>query len=128
VFGCDDRGVGRTILIVDDHAGFRARARALLVGAGYDVVGEAKDGASALARARELSPEVVLLDVQMPDTSGFDVARSLLADPDPPAIILVSSRDASDYGARIGRSGARGFVSKMDLSARALASILEGSG
>jgi DNA-binding NarL/FixJ family response regulator len=127
VLGCDDRGVARTILIVDDHAGFRVQARALLVGAGYDVVGEAEDGATALDRVRALTPEVVLLDVQLPDMTGFEVARSLHESPDPPAIILVSSRDASDYGARIDRSGARGFVSKIDLSARALSAILEGS-
>jgi DNA-binding NarL/FixJ family response regulator len=119
--------MARTIVIVDDHAGFRAQARALLVAAGYDVVGEAEDGTTALSQVRELSPEVVLLDVQLPDTTGFEVARSLHEDPDPPAIILVSSRDASDYGGSIRRSGAQGFVSKMDLSARALAVILEGS-
>ncbi len=120
--------MARTILIVDDHAGFRAQARALLVAAGYDVVGEAEDGASALDRVRALAPELVLLDVQLPDTTGFDVARLLLQVANPPAIILVSSREASDYGARIDRSGARGFVSKVDLSARALAAIVEASG
>lgn len=122
-----DRGMARTVLIVDDHAGFRAQARALLVAAGYEVVGEAGDGTSALGAARELKPQVVLLDIQLPDTTGFDVAHSLRAGPDPPMIVLVSTRASSDYGRLIDRSGARGFVSKSELSAGALSMILDGS-
>jgi DNA-binding NarL/FixJ family response regulator len=114
-----------TVLIVDDHAGFRTQARALLERAGYDVVGEAEDGRSSLEAVRALDPDVVLLDVQLPDLAGFEVARRILEWPDPPAIILVSSRDASDYGRSIDRSGARGFISKTELSAGALAAILE---
>jgi DNA-binding NarL/FixJ family response regulator len=117
--------MARTVLIVDDHPGFRTQARALLERAGYDVVGEAEDGTSGLDEARLLRPDVVLLDVQLPDLIGFDIARTLLEAPDPPAIILVSSRDASDYGGSIDRSGARGFISKTELSAGALAAILE---
>jgi DNA-binding NarL/FixJ family response regulator len=116
--------VATTVLLVDDHAGFRIQARALLVAAGYDVVGEAADGASALASARALQPEVVVLDVQLPDIDGFEVARALHEGPDPPTIILISSRDASDYGGRIVRSPARGFVTKTELSAGILAAIL----
>jgi DNA-binding NarL/FixJ family response regulator len=119
--------MARTVLIVDDHAGFRAQARALLVAAGYEVVGEAGDGTSALGAARELKPQVVLLDIQLPDTTGFDVAHSLRAGPDPPMIVLVSTRASSDYGRQIDRSGARGFVSKSELSAGALSLILDGS-
>ena len=115
----------RTVLIVDDHAGFRAQARMLLERAGYKVVGEAGDGSSGLDAVRDLHPNVVLLDVQLPDLIGFDVARQILEDPDPPAIILVSSREASDYGRSIDASGARGFISKTELSAGALAAILE---
>src|SRR5215468_4139563 len=89
-------GVRRSVLIVDDHAG--SRARALLVAAGYEVAGEAGDGESGVRAARDLRPEVVLLDVQLPDISGFEVARRIHEDPDPPAIILISSRDATDYG------------------------------
>ena len=118
--------MARRVLIVDDSAGFRAQARALLVAAGFDVVGEADDGSSGVRMAGELSPEVVLLDVQLPDISGFDVARRLHQDPDPPAIILISSREASDYGGGIDRSGASGFISKADLSARALETLLDG--
>jgi DNA-binding NarL/FixJ family response regulator len=114
-----------TVLLVDDHAGFRIQARELLVAAGYDVVGEAEDGAAALASARALRPDVVVLDVQLPDIDGFEVARSLHEGSDPPAIILISSREASDFGGRIIRSRARGFVTKTELSAAVLAAILE---
>ena len=118
----------RSVVIVDDHAGFRARARVLLVAAGYQVVGEAGDGESGVRAARVLRPEVVLLDVQLPDITGFEVARRIGEDPDPPAIILISSRDAADYGGRIDRSGARGFIGKGELSAGALEAVLTGSG
>jgi DNA-binding NarL/FixJ family response regulator len=116
------------VLIVDDHPGFRAQARALLAAAGYEVVGEAADGKSAVGVARDLSPDVVLLDIHLPDTSGFEVAYLVGGWPDPPAIVLISSRDASDYGRRIERSGARGFIAKAELSARTLAAVLGGTG
>lgn len=119
------RRVVMKVLIVDDHAGFRTQARSLLEAAGHDVVGEADDGRSALVAISKLRPDLVLLDVQLPDTTGFDVTRLLRQDPDAPAVILVSSREASDYGDRIIRSGARGFVSKSELSAAALANIIE---
>jgi DNA-binding NarL/FixJ family response regulator len=120
--------MGRTVVIVDDSAGFRAQARSLLTSAGFDVVGEAADGASALVTIRSLAPELVLLDVQLPDFSGLEVARRLHEEPDPPAIILISSREAADYGAGIERSGAEGFISKAELSARALQAVLDGTG
>ncbi len=120
--------MARSVLIVDDHPGFRAQARALLAAAGYDVVGEAADGQSGVRVARDLSPDVVLLDVQLPDLTGFEVVRLVRDAPDPPVVVLISSREAADYGRRIERSGARGFISKAELSARALAAVLEGSG
>ena len=120
--------VTRRVLIVDDHPGFRAQARALLAAAGYECVGEAADGESGMRVARELSPELVLLDVQLPDITGFEVVQLVGGGPDPPAIVLISSRDAADYGRRIGRSGALGFICKAELSARALAAVLEGAG
>src|SRR5205085_460753 len=98
-----------------ERASFRAMARALLQSEGYTIVGEAVDGASALTAARELHPEVVLLDVQLPDTDGFAVASVLARGTDPPAIVLTSSRDASDFGPLIAESGARGFVPKGEL-------------
>jgi len=116
-----------SVLIVDDHPGFRARARALLAAAGYQVVGEAADGESGVRVARDLSPDVVLLDVQLPDITGFEVARRVHSAPDPPAVVLISSRDATDYGRRVGRSGALGFISKSELSGRALGALLDSS-
>jgi len=120
--------VTRRVLIVDDHPGFRAQARALLAAAGYECVGEAADGESAVRLTRDLSPDVVLLDVQLPDGTGFEVMRLIAGETDPPAIVLISSRDASDYGRRIERSGARGFICKAELSARTLAAVLQGAG
>jgi len=95
-----------SILIVDDHPSFRTTARALLVAEGYDVVGEAADGSSAIEAARTLRPDVVLLDVQLPDRDGFAVAVELSREPQPPAIVLTSSRDAGDFGPLILASGA----------------------
>ena len=84
-----------TVLLVDDHAGFRMSRRRLLAAAGYDVVGEAESGDSALAMVRDLRPDVVVLDVHLPDIDGFEVARTIYEDSDP-AIIPISSREASD--------------------------------
>jgi DNA-binding NarL/FixJ family response regulator len=121
---CDDAAVARTVLIVDDHPSFRATARALLEADGFSVVGEAADGSEALAKARELRPDVVLLDVQLPDLDGFEVASRLGLNGNAPAIVLVSSRDASDYGELIAQCGARGFVPKADLSGAAVRTLL----
>jgi DNA-binding NarL/FixJ family response regulator len=113
-----------TVLVVDDHAEFRALARAVLEADGFDVVGEAADGAAAIAGAADLRPDVVLLDVQLPDIDGFEVARRLLADDPGLPVVLVSSRDRSQYGRLIEASGARGFVAKAELSGAALAGLL----
>jgi CheY-like chemotaxis protein len=120
---CDDFTVAATVLIVDDHAGFRTFARALLEAQGFDVVGEAADGASALLAARALAPELVLLDVALPDTDGFAVCEALLADGGGPAVVLTSSRDVSVYRRRLERSRARGFIPKSELSGHALAAL-----
>src|SRR5207248_10253958 len=90
--------VARTILIVDDHPSFRTSARRMLETDGYEVVGEAADGASALDAVRELQPDVVLLDIRLPDVDGFQVAERLAANGAAPAIVLTSSRDRSDFG------------------------------
>ena len=112
------------MLIVDDHPSFRALARTVLQAEGFDVIGEAVDGASALAEVRRLHPQLVLLDAQLPDTDGFAVAAELTRDGDGPVIVLTSSRDAADFGPLIAESGARGFVPKAELSAAALADFL----
>jgi len=116
--------MGMTVLIVDDHPSFRASARTLLEAEGYEVVGEAENGIAALAAVRRLHPDLVLLDVQLPDLDGFQVAARLGKLADPPAIVLTSSRDGADYGRCIKESGARGFVPKADLSGAAIAALL----
>jgi DNA-binding NarL/FixJ family response regulator len=116
--------VRQTVLIVDDHEGFRERARALLESEGFEVVAEAADGAGALACAVETGPDVVVLDVQLPDLDGFEVTRRLREGDPAPAIVLVSSRDASDYGDQIASCGCCGFVPKGELSGDALRAVL----
>jgi CheY-like chemotaxis protein len=113
-----------TVLIVDDHPAFRAAARRLLELEGYEVVGEAEDGLSAIEAARTLRPDFILLDVQLPDLDGFEVAERLCSDPLPPQIVLTSSRDRSDYGPCLASTPARGFVPKAELSAAGIADIL----
>jgi DNA-binding NarL/FixJ family response regulator len=113
------------VLIVDDHESFRSSARLLLEAEGYEVVGEAADGASGLAAAAELKPDVILLDVHLPDVDGFDVAARLSTADSSPRVVITSSRDASDFGPMIERSGALGFVPKNELSGEALAALLE---
>jgi DNA-binding NarL/FixJ family response regulator len=116
--------VATTLLIVDDHPSFRASARELLEAEGYDVIGEAEDGTSALTEARRLAPDVVLLDVQLPDMNGFDVAAQLTADGPGSAIVLVSSRDGSDFGPLVLESGACGFIPKGELTGARLAALV----
>ena len=123
---CDARGVAARVLIVDDHAPFRSLARRLLVAGGFQVVGEAADGADALSAARDLAPDVVLLDVQLPDIDGFAVAERLAAREGAPIVVLVSSRARLDYGFRVDASRARGFIAKAELSGEALLRIMSG--
>ena len=113
-----------TVLIVDDHPSFRATARLLLEADGFTVVGEAATGTAALRAAEDLRPDVVLLDVNLPDIDGFGVAERLSRDGRSPVIVLCSSRDAADFGDRVQRSGARGFVAKADLSGRAVRELV----
>jgi DNA-binding NarL/FixJ family response regulator len=115
--------VRATVLIVDDHAAFRASARALLQAGGFDVVGEAADGAAAVEAVATLRPEIVLLDIQLPDVDGLAVAEQLAAAPDSPMVVLISSRDATAYGPRLQQTSARGFIPKRVLSGEALAAL-----
>jgi DNA-binding NarL/FixJ family response regulator len=114
-----------TVLIVDDHPSFRANAHALLEAEGFEVVGEAEDGASALVAADRLHPDVVLLDVQLPDIDGFEVASQLTTNGGGPAVVLVSSRDGCDFGSLVESSGARGFVPKAELSGAAISALIK---
>jgi DNA-binding NarL/FixJ family response regulator len=113
-----------TVLIVDDHEAFRESASALLEAEGFAVVGQAGDGGAAVAEAERLRPQVVLLDIQLPDLDGFAVAERLDRLPDPPRVVLISSRDATAYGPRLRTGPARGFIAKRELSGQALAAIV----
>jgi DNA-binding NarL/FixJ family response regulator len=120
---CHSAGV-RTVLIVDDHPSFRSAARALLQAAGYEVVGEAEDGMSAIEAAERLHPDVVLLDVRLPDVDGFEIGRRLRATDRPPVVVLTSSHAVSSFRRRLDANPSFGFIPKSELSAEALASLV----
>jgi DNA-binding NarL/FixJ family response regulator len=115
--------MSKTALIVDDHPSFRHFARKLLEAAGYEVVGDAVDGASALAAVSALRPDVVLLDVLLPDMTGLAVAKELAAMQERPLVVLTSSRSAADLG-RAATEHAGGFISKRDLTVAAFAALV----
>jgi len=120
----DDQFVATALLLVDDNAGFRSRARRLLEASGFAVVAEAADGESALAAVSRHRPAVVLLDVKLPDMSGLEVAQRLTGEPDAPIVVLTSTYDVDDFGGRVARSGARGFVPKAEFSGEAVSALL----
>jgi DNA-binding NarL/FixJ family response regulator len=111
--------VSRRILIVDDHAGFRASARRMLEAGGFEVVGEAADGTAAISAARDLAPDLVLLDVQLPDVYGIDLAGPLSANGGP-GVILTSSHPPDQLAPDLATCGALGFIPKDELSADAI--------
>jgi DNA-binding NarL/FixJ family response regulator len=113
-----------TVLLVDDSEGFRRSARLLLEDDGFEIVGEAQDGAGAVAEVERLQPALVLLDVQLGADDGFDVAETLAARSDPPAVVMISTRAASSYAERLATTSARGFIAKADLSGGRLAAML----
>ena len=113
----------KTVLVVDDHAGFRVEARRFLESIGYTVVADAVDGASAVGAARSFRPDIILLDVVLPDIDGFTVARQLAAEGSPARVILISTREAQDYGGKVASCGAVGFIAKSDLSARTFTAL-----
>jgi CheY-like chemotaxis protein len=110
------------VLIVDDHEGFRASARRMLEADGFEVVAEASSGGEALQAVETWSPELVLLDVHLPDMQGFEVAERLRMNGSAPAVVLTSSHDASDFGPLIEGSG---FIPKSELTGEALRRILD---
>lgn len=120
----DDVTVRLTVLVVDDHAEFRLSARALLEAQGFDVVGEAGTGAEAITAVHSLSPDVVLLDIRLPDLDGIAVAERVALLPAPPQVVLVSSRDRAVYGVRLVTAPVRGFLAKGDLTGAALRRLL----
>ena len=107
-------------MIVDDHAAFRAFARRLLEAGGLGVVGEAEDGASAVEVVERIRPDLVLLDIQLPDIDGFEVARRLAADGSSSRVLFTSTREAADYGGRLAETPTLGFIPKDELSAAAV--------
>jgi DNA-binding NarL/FixJ family response regulator len=113
-----------TVLIVDDHPSFRASARMLLEAEGFEVVGEAPDGLSAVEAVHDLQPQMVLLDVQLPDIDGFEVAARITANGSAPAVVLTSSRDVGDLGPLGDSAQVRGFIPKSELSGAALEALL----
>jgi DNA-binding NarL/FixJ family response regulator len=113
-----------TVLIVDDHPGFRASARRMLEAGGFEVAGEAPDGASARRASRELHPDVILLDVQLPDADGVELAGELASADGNPSVVLCSSRGADELGAGLHSSGALGFVPKNELTAASVMELL----
>ena len=119
---CDDPYIQMTVLVVDDHATFRASARRLLELDGFRVVGEAQDARAALQLVQELEPELMLLDVGLPDRSGFEVAKELAGSRT--RVVLISSRAQADLGPRVRESGALGFISKEQLSGEAILGLL----
>jgi DNA-binding NarL/FixJ family response regulator len=108
------------VLIVDDHAGFRRQARRALEAEDYEVVGEATSGAAGIEAAAELEPDIVLLDVHLPDANGFDIVSRMLAG----CVVLISTHDRQDYADLITRSGAHGFLSKDQLCGATLEALV----
>ncbi|SNQ49540.1 Response regulator receiver protein [Frankia canadensis] len=119
----DRVAVGR-VFIVDDNAPFRTVARALLESGGYQVVGDAATGAEALARVPATGPDVVLLDVALPDMDGFSVCRALRDASPGVTVVLCSVRDAEQYGDAVERCAAAGFLPKSALAADTLALLV----
>ena len=114
----------RTVLVVDDHPGFRASVRELFAGGPFEVVAEADDGPTALEAFGRERPDVVLLDIALPGVDGFAIAETLAAQQMPPAVVLISTRDASDYGPRIAVAPVRGFLQKGAISVNSLEVLL----
>ena len=103
----------RTVIVVDDHELLRAGTRQILEQAdGFDVIGEAADGASAVRLVRELGPDVVLVDIRLPDENGIDVARKILALEAPPIVLVLSAYDDEHYVRAALAAGVSGYLLK----------------
>jgi DNA-binding NarL/FixJ family response regulator len=113
-------------VIVDDNESFLEVARSVLERQGMAVVGVATTGTEAVRQARELHPDVTLVDISLGPESGFDVARLLAGHVG--NVIMISSRDEADYAGFIAESPAVGFLAKTDLSASAILRLLSAAG
>ena len=115
-------------ILVDDSSRFLSAARALLEREGMVIAGVASTGADAMRLVQQLHPDVTLLDIDLGGESGLDVARRLAATATPPPVILISTHSAEDFAALIAASPAIGFLSKAQLSARAIRDLLDTGG
>jgi DNA-binding NarL/FixJ family response regulator len=124
-----NRGVGMSLrcLIVDDNASVREEVRALLTEQGLEVVGGAGSATEGLRQIAELQPDVALIDIDLGEESGFELARRLSERPDQaasPHLILISTHDEAEYAELIATSPAIGFLAKTDLSAARIRRML----
>jgi DNA-binding NarL/FixJ family response regulator len=114
------------LLIVDDHEPFRSFVASLLDGPRFAVVGVAEDGESALDAVEALVPDLVLLDIQLPGIDGFEVAERLASRSGHPQVVLTSTREAEDFGARLRNAPVRGFIPKHRMSVASIEAVLAG--
>lgn len=117
---------GQRVLVVDDDAEFGTAASRLLVASGYEVIGQPGTAADGLSAALALRPDVVLLDISLPDGNGFDVAKQLTELENPAALIMISSRDNFGFRAAACEAGARGFLPKSKFSVSSIRALLDG--
>ena len=113
------------IVIIDDDPAFLATVRLLLETEGFVVVGEALNGLDGVAAATDLPPDIVLVDVNLPDIDGFEVVERLAREESSPPVVLTSIRSAHDFGNLVERSRARGFITKADITGEALTGFLQ---
>jgi DNA-binding NarL/FixJ family response regulator len=113
------------VVVVDDDPSFLATVRVLLEADGFSVVGEALTGEEGVAAVEELKPDLVLVDVNLPDIDGFEVVERLADGGGTTPVVLTSSRAAGDFGRLVEESSARAFVTKAEISGEALARHLD---
>jgi len=116
----------RRVLVVDDHPSFRRLVSRLLTNGGYDVVAQVSTGRAAYEASARLDPDLVLLDIVLPDEDGFTLSVRLAGLPRPPIVVLVSSRAREDFGGMIESSPVRGFLGKADLTLARLSGLVDG--
>lgn len=121
------RSMESTILIVDDHPAFRSQARRLLERQGFSVIGEAADGSAAIEAVQRTHPDVVLLDVYLGDSNGFDVAEQIHEHVPETKIVMTSGNDRASFRSRLRRTSAAGFIPKTELTRATLEALFQES-